>query len=402
MQASLQRRLLRERTEDSREEDDSFSTLYGNPDLTVFSGLEELTLLGLYNELPWWRSQIVQVLKRSPRLRMLALSLSVKTVDRYVLNNENGMFRDFFDQLCDDYGETGAAPLRLRSLRFNMAMFPSKVDSVKRLTDLSFLEKVHIENVDIWVDGFYINVYNDDSRDNRLLFDIFGPAHCPNLRRINTASLDCHFYNYLAGIADASFARKLAVSSQTTWSGYELAALLRPDPRYPSLPLHLRMLDIDLVRVDASVIGQDGNALRGEDMPSARQVLEHLVSRDDGTLEGLTVHLREDPGAEVGFEGVDSLVHALPKLTNLTQLAVIPDAYTKGPLTKGSAERLVAMLANAVPRLRYIRVHESYWRLWRDGSGAIKLESLVRSEAIRVELFRESIWEPLSFYTCPP
>jgi hypothetical protein len=61
--------------------------VYGRPDLTVFCGLEELTLNNLCEELPWWRETIVKVLKNSPELKKLGLSLSAATiriVARYV------------------------------------------------------------------------------------------------------------------------------------------------------------------------------------------------------------------------------------------------------------------------------------------------------------------------------
>lgn len=57
--------------------------IYARPDLTVFAGLEELTLDNLCEELPWWKSQIVKVLMNSPGLRKLQLSLSVDTIFRH-------------------------------------------------------------------------------------------------------------------------------------------------------------------------------------------------------------------------------------------------------------------------------------------------------------------------------
>lgn len=365
--------------------------LYGEPKLEVFSGLQELTLDNLYEELPWWRSQIVEVLKKSPGLQKLKLSLATETLARYAALDDRPEFENFFDLLCDEYAETGAAPLRLLSLHLGTAVYPYKASSPKKLADLRFLEEVHIENCGVWYEGtMVIDMYND-WEDSGIAFDAFGPAHCPNLRRLNLAEYQRDVHHFVASIADTSFARKLAISSQSMNGGYELAALLRPDPNYPALPLHLRMINIELQRKQVRLFDEDGEDLGEEDIPPARQVLGDLVSGDDGTLEGLAVHLHEDMRV---LRCLNLLGNTVGKLANLTQLAVVESIYVEREIELGALEDAARMLAVAAPRLRYIRVYESCWRIWRNRDDTIRLDKLDRDEADKVELFRGLNWEP--------
>lgn len=166
--------------------------IYGKPDLTVFTGLEELSLDGLYEELPWWKSQIVQVLKNSPGLRRLELSLSADTLERYDNWKERKKFTNFFDELCEEYGETGSEPLSIQSLKLGSAVFPYEASSIEKLTNLRELEELHIQNGRVSVNGDFdpeapavIELYiEDEDEESGICFDIFGPAHCPNLRRL--------------------------------------------------------------------------------------------------------------------------------------------------------------------------------------------------------------------------
>ncbi|KAH6839570.1 hypothetical protein B0I37DRAFT_408969 [Chaetomium sp. MPI-CAGE-AT-0009] len=358
--------------------------LYGEPDLTVFSCLEELTLNNLYEELPWWRAQLALVLRNSPRLRKLRLSIANQTLEHYNARGEREKFDGFFDQLCDDYGETGASPLRLRSLHLGNAVYPYKIASLQRLTDLNFLEEVHVENVGVWHGGVIISLYENDGR--RIIFDAFGPAHSPNLRRFSVAAYQSDVHHFLATL-DPHSARKLAVSCRDMSLGYEPAALLRYNSAYPSLPLHLRMLEMELRRDEVRLFDNEGRDVNYWDVPSAALILENLVVGDDGTLEGLVAHLTETPGPKIGFEEMDLLVEALGKLDNLTQLAV--NIYGEKRVRRETANDIVGILAAAAPRLRYIRLYSWYWRVWRAaGDTKIRLEELEPSEVAHVELFQ--------------
>ena len=367
---------------------------YGQPDLTVFASLEELTLENLYEDLPWWRSQIVQVLKNSPGLRKLQLSLSTPTIARYNHEDERENFDDFFDKLCEDYDKAGAAPLRLRSLHLGTAVYPFEQSSVMALTDTQFLEEVHLENRGVWEGSTIIDMYNTVEEGSGLAFDAFGPLYCPNLRRINFADYQRGVHEFLARVEVPSFTSKLAVSCCGLWAGSEPAALLRPDPDFPSLPIHLRMLDIDLQRNQVRLCDEDGDDLEREDIPTAKEILADLVSGDDGTLEGLAVHLAENPEAVGGFEDFGLLVHTLGSLANLTQLAVEANIHGERLIKGDALGNAARLLAAAAPRLRYIKVYDECWRVWREGGAALRLEQLEGREIDDVELFRGLIWQP--------
>ena len=368
--------------------------IYGSPDLAVVAGLEELALDDLCEELPWWKSQLVRVLESSPGLRKLKLSLSVDTVARYARYNERDKFDSFFDELCEDYGETGAAPLRLHALELGTAVYPYQRGSLEKLTDLAYLREVHIRNKGVYQFGDIILPYGYDDEESGIAFEAFGPTHCPNLRRFTAADYRGDVHNLFATIGDASFARQLAVSCGQMGGGYELAALLRPDPEHPHLPLHLRMIDIDLEREQIFLFGHEHEQLPETEIPSAGQVLADLVSGDDGTLEGLAVHLPEDPDAEGGFRHLDLLTLALTKLVNITQLSIVSNYSHHTELTSEMLMKAACMLAAAARSLLFIRVYGGYWRVWRGTGGAIKLEELEDREITDVELFGHSIWEP--------
>jgi hypothetical protein len=368
--------------------------LYGTPDLTVFSGLGELTLENLYEELPWWRAQIVQVLKNSPGLRKLKLSLSTKTLARYDHDEEAEKFDRFFEKLCVDYGDVEAAPLHLCSLHLGIGVYLFDADCLSALTDRNFLQEVHIENQGVWENGVIVDMYNEDDEDSGLAFGAFGPRHCPNLRRFNFAHYQRDVHAFLASVDDPSWTRRLAVSCQGLWAGYEPAALLRPDPNFPFLPLHLRMLDIDLQRNQVRLVDEDCDDLPQEDIPPAKDILADVVAGDDGALQGLAVHLAENLEAEGGFEEFGLLVRALGGLVNLTQVAVEPNVEAERLLKGDALGKAAYRLATAVPRLRYVKVYEKCWRVWRDGVD-VRLEELEGREKDDVELFRGFIWEPI-------
>jgi hypothetical protein len=223
---------------------------YGKPDVTVFSNLDELTQNELYDDLQWWKSQIAQALKKSPKLGKLQLSISRRTLYRYHADGERGVYDYVFDQLCDKYRETGTAPLRLRSLQLGTAVCPFRLRSLKNLTDLSFLEEVHVTNRAIWNGSLsIIDVAFMAYVDRGIAYEAFGPAHCPRLRSFRVTNYAGDVHRFLATAGDAACVRNLAIASRDTMSEscrHEMAALLRPDPGYPSLPLRPRMLNIDL------------------------------------------------------------------------------------------------------------------------------------------------------------
>jgi hypothetical protein len=371
--------------------------IYGQPDLTIFSGLEELVLEGLAESISWWRSQLVQVLMNSPGLRKLGLSLSTETLGRHDADQDREEFDDFFDLLCDEYGRTSTAPLHLESLDLGKAVYVYELRSLEKLTDLSYLREVRIDNSGVYNFVDVIMMY-DGGEWSGLAFDAFGPAHCPNLRRFTASNHRADVQAFLATVENPAFTRQLAVSCENTDWGYESAMLLRTNPETPSRPLHLRMLDVDLQREQIYLCDGQGKAQPRDTIPSAEQVLDDLITGDEGTLEGLSVHLREDPEAKGYLEHLELLIVALTKLANITQLSINRHRWIGIDSAKTILEEVACMVAGRVRHLRYISVYGTCWKIWRLQDGVLRLEELEDREIRDVELFSRTVWEPAVYH----
>jgi hypothetical protein len=330
---------------------------FARPTIDMFSGLQSLTLEHIYNDLFWWRSQIVQLLKSSPGLKHLGLSATP-----FHGGTETNI-RFFFDSLCEDYGQTGSAPLRLRSLSCSYGIYPLRLSSLEKLTDLAQLERVTID----CRDGLFATVVGE------IAFDAFGPAHAPNLRRV-TAVVD--IYRLLPLFKNSSFSRQLDLCCFQWNHWLDISRLLRPDPEHPALPLQFRVVNI--------LLKQEG------DVPVYR-ALDDLVSNDTGALEGLTIHETATWTTDAYFERLMVLECALPILVNLTRLRILVPFYERPQPPAGRLPSIVERLAISGRRLRYIGICWHYYRIWRNGDGTVSLERLDEAEACDVELFSRGI-----------
>lgn len=355
--------------------------VYGRPDLTVFRGLEELTLDNLCEELPWWRETIAEVLKNSPELKKLGLSLSTSAIGTAARYGERETFDDFFSDLCGEFWAAGAPPLRLRSLKCGTAIIPDDAESLQSLTDLSCLEEVHIENTGVYYFMDVISMYESDE-ESGIAFEALGPAQCPNLRRLTVHEYRGDVHELFAASDDPAWTRQVALSVVDLSEALEPAQLLRSSKKYPSLPLHLRMLDVNLDREGLYLADDEGRQVPPEDVPTASQVLEDVVAGDGGALEGLTLHFPRDEGDD-SFSGLlESVTNMLPRLTGLAQLSVVLPGVNDDKI-ESTARRLAA----AASRVRHVMVQERGWRVWRDRDGTVRLDELEDREISDVELF---------------
>ncbi|CAK7205829.1 hypothetical protein SEUCBS139899_008608 [Sporothrix eucalyptigena] len=319
--------------------------------------------------------------------------------------------------------------LEFLSLGTGMGMGVDESTWLEALTDLKHLREVYVYNGGIYAYGCPVRIVYEDAFDSvYFTFDMFRPARCPHLRWFTVDRYEFDVYAFLAKAAadDPAWARRLAVSARDMGNGLELATLLQTidagdlddDKQFLAAPVHLRMLDVDLQRDALELYVCKGN---GEDSlpttdiaPSAQQVLDDLVAGDEGTLEGLTVHLEErraaneygEPGCGVGVEfmRLGLLAASVAPLTNLTQLAIQSDGevFSKSYLPEEKLVDAAVFLAVAVPSLRYIKVCQLCWRIWRDNKGGdgdenkngnVRLELLEDREITDVELFSHTIWE---------
>lgn len=351
---------------------------YGKPEISMFTNLEELTLRGMYNDLAWWTSQLVQLLRNSPGLRKLHLSLSVETVGRSRFSGNSGVAAvSFFNSLCSSYAESGASALQLTSLTCGASILPRDLALLKSLTDLRHLEEVYLSNREL----FGLDI--DESIQPAVAYDAFGPTHCPNLRRFAVDHARPGVHKFLSSISDRAWASQLAVSyrhgTRPPFSepAYEPAALLRPPEPCPfssqdnhdrshlrctctstHLPLRFRMLNaLDLDR------GESGRSeikapltwppilpapppvtalTTAATTTTAGEILDSLVQADSisipdcpssdpgtaamstnsGALQGLTVHVPWNQAVESGLGHLDFLETAVASLRGLTALVV--------------------------------------------------------------------------------
>ncbi|KAM7211221.1 hypothetical protein V8F06_013406 [Rhypophila decipiens] len=367
--------------------------------LADFTHLEELSLENFHGDLDWWRATIVKMLNNSPCLKRLSLSISTATINSYRYNDQSPYW-SFFEDLCYGYAQSGAEPLSLESLHCGRSIFPSDdPDCLKMLTELTQLKQVYIDNGEVFdfVAKPLMMTYSLGD-ESPVGFEQFGPEYCPHLRRFSVFEYQSDVQSFFATISDESFSRQLAISCESQGMGYELDSLLRPCPDYPALPLHFRMLELDLFR-DPEVF--DGNNEAGGDdyhTISAADIMEHLTGNDNGALEGLVVLLpwEEDSNGRCQLQRLELVEQALPRLQRLTQLAVtVAKCHQK---THKELEDMVTsaaeQLAAAGPTLHYIKVHWKRWQIWRNRDGTVRLDELDEDEARHVELFSHSIWAP--------
>ncbi|KXX73705.1 hypothetical protein MMYC01_203743 [Madurella mycetomatis] len=353
---------------------------YRRLDLSVFRDLAVLELENVCDDLGWWRSNLVKVCYNATGLQRLHLSISKDAIYRHDWHRTRQAYVGFMDRLCDEVGATGASPLRLRSLTLGFGTCPSSSTSARKLTDLTFLEEVHIDNTRVPWSG-------------EVAYDTFGPAHCPNLRRFIVHCYEDDVHEFLATAGSGNWTRRIALF--TKYPGRtESAALLRPDSKYPSIPLHFRMIDVDMC---PSLVGTPA----GDASVSAQAVLKSLRRGDDGTLEGLTIRLPADPKGVFGLGYFLELIETISKLAGLTQL-ILKGGWRVAPRWHMSA--IARRLAAAAPRLKYIRVESRPFRILRTEDGDVRLEKLSswHGEDDHIELFRYSLFSPTDYSSGGP
>lgn len=104
--------------------------LFTMPDLTVFTDLDTFSLLNIYGDLLQWRNQVVQVLRNSPNLQSLGLSLSVDALSWHSsFTLGHGQYWGWFDSLCKSYIETGGLSPRY-GLCFAAQPFPRRTGRI--------------------------------------------------------------------------------------------------------------------------------------------------------------------------------------------------------------------------------------------------------------------------------
>ncbi|KAJ4289515.1 hypothetical protein N0V88_006998 [Collariella sp. IMI 366227] len=379
-------------------------------DFSIFSNLQQLVLVDLYDDLPRWRRHIAQILHSSPSLKVLSLDINMCTLYRAAKQNLNH-YAWFFDRLASDYAATGSRPLHLRSLRCGRGVNPTTQDSLRQLTDLAVLEEVYLCNDN---GSLAPDLYPSALGDSRspIDFDAFKPEHCPSLQHFYTSTPALDVYEFLCAFSeDRNASRRLAVRFQDTDVNNDIIPLLfQPDPRHPSLPFRIRMFELRY-KCENSL---RGGLLEPRPIPAPHD-LELVASSNADSLEGLSIILPSEVFEEYrvqvqefaypiqyGFPPLDAIESAISKLTRLTQLGLARrDCNRENELCKkahsSNVEALMAMaqrLARAAPGLVYIRIYRYFWKVLRRKGDVVELVMMHCNEWKHVELFREVFLDP--------
>ncbi|KAI0509522.1 hypothetical protein F5B22DRAFT_324384 [Xylaria bambusicola] len=359
--------------------------LYRAPNFRGFPDIESLHVYNIFDDLRHSRENLVQVLREAPNLRSLGLSLAIESIARCYNARQARQYKGWFDRLCGEYTGAAAPRLQLESLICGTAIYPTKADVLASFTDLACLEQVHVENRGISREGKYIFMY-DDTEHSGIAFRSILSKQSRKLRRFSAYQFRDDVMEALGGIDDPNVTRQLALSFENQ-EYVEISDLLQQNESYPHFPLQLRMVEMDLQRQEWEEF-------------TAESILNSLVASEQDTLEGLMVHLPEEPAADGGLAFLDILGLALESLPSLSQLAIGMDRFetarrnfTDAQLRQ-SAERLVV----TAPQIRFINIYWMFWRVSQgsDASGPedVILEELGFAERELVELWVHTIFRP--------
>ncbi|KAI1121297.1 hypothetical protein F5Y10DRAFT_256569 [Nemania abortiva] len=359
--------------------------LYRSLSFRGFPEIESLHVYNIFDDLRRFREDLVKVLREAPNLRSLGLSLAIESIARCYNSGQAGQYDGWFDRLCSEYVGSGAPRLQLESLICGTAIYPTKTNVLANFTDLACLEQVHIENRDVSREGKYISIYGSNEH-SRIVFTSVLSNQTHKLRRFSAFQFRDDIMEALGDIDDPNITRQLALSFQNQ-EYVEIHDLFRQDENYPHFPLQLRMVDLDLQRQEWEEF-------------TAKSILDSLVASKQDTLEGLMVHLPEEPATDGGFAHLDILGYALGSLPNLGQLAIGMDKFgrERSNLTEAQLRHSAKRLATAVPQIRFINIYWMFWKVSRGsdatGTEAVLLEELGCAEREQVELWVHSIFRP--------
>lgn len=359
--------------------------LYRAPSFRDFPELESLHVYNMFDDLRRFREDLVQVLREAPKIRSLGLSLAIESVARCYNAGQAAQYNDWFDRLCGEYTGSGAPRLQLESLICGTAIYPKNADVLANFTDLACLEQVHVENRDVSREGKYISVYGSNEHSD-IAFTSILSNQSRKLRRFSAFQFRDDVMEALGGIDDPHVTRQLALSFENQ-EYVEIHDIFRQDENYPQFPLQLRMVDLDLQRQEWEEF-------------TAESILNSLVVSKQDTLEGLMVHLPEEPGTDGGFAHLGLLGHTLGSLPNLGQLVVGLDKFgrARSKLTEAQLRHSAKLLATDAPQIRFINIYWMFWRVSRSsdtaGAEAVLLEELGFAEREQVELWVHTIFRP--------
>lgn len=374
----------------------------------LHQNLRQFNYLNMEGNLLEERARVVRVLINCPQLDHLGLSISPRAICEDGLNQRWERYWLWFDELCDKYEEDGGQPLRLKSIFFGEFIFPTRLTSLPKLSDVSYIEQINMDNLS------HLFLCEQDSVSlrpiNRLppiAFDTFEPPKCPRLDRFtvnHNSRAVIILLNKFPKTPQPAGARPMAVLLSTKyydWDPRPKNVLLDTldEATGHSLLSRTAHLQLGTKNMDYELLYR-GPGTEPLMLPSVKwhfsladQTIRILTSPRHRALKGLSVELK-DLGHDITMnsQGWTRLKTTIRQLPCLTELAVNTcrepcDCLSQGVWDKQKSYLDIDSLALDAPGLKFINFRCGYWRVWPQGNGGRLLERLERHEISAVELF---------------
>ena len=324
-------------------------------ELALFANLTSLKILNITGDLHRAGTNLVHILLGLPGLRTLALSINVDTAETLCQESlgdaEN--CRSFFLRFCGSYAEAGGRPLQLEKLECGHSIILLDPGTyLAQLTDLSYLQEVHVSNERVFV------IPNRGLSYGPIAWSLFTPLLCPRLRKIGTYAADQSFSSWLQGLEEGYI-------KQIRLEGSDITA---PWGLYGHHKDKLRLDTTTLLRiqVDISIKNRSLNGIQA-------LVLDLKIFSPEVALEYLLDHV----------EATDLHLLSINQVTQ--EMCARVRAAWKAPAEEGC----VSEVARKFKKLNFLRVGDRAWRIWRTVKRGekddIRLEGLDRFEARAIE-----------------
>lgn len=390
--------------------------------LAPFANLKRLEVLEIYSDFAEQRHNIVSMLLYSPELEVLSLSLSKNEIMRMFSGSTMGDYQHFFYDMCKDFGEKtlerAVSPLRLRKLSLGLCVllyqpqvrYPSSqtpgngfadcrypAHYLTKLTDLEYLEEVHIHNewVDDGLDPEWIGEQNA-----AFAWQTFCPGYCPNLRRLSINRLDEAPAQFLRDLEEPRILTELVVNSMGNLT-FELAVELfeeKTGTYNDTRDGEMRLSKLGRISRTPNMLAIEQQFPFGETTRLWKELMRCTGLRKlnvctflwSDTAIGMYTQMKPSHSQLDSYlpdrHQRRQILKTISKLGNLSELCLRSEAPYEGDARQLSLA-FALQLAAVGKSLRYIKIGEYAWRVQRDGPVVEKVDELDRWETEGIELF---------------
>jgi hypothetical protein len=332
--------------------------------LPAFSGLQRLSLHGIWGNVNSWRTQLVQVFLNSPRLKHISLSVSLKSLKLLELDRRASVsdkeFPNFFERFATHCDEDEVQPLNLKSLRLGWKLvFPKMSGMAKSI--LNTLEEVFIDN--------------DESQATfNNLSDVFGSSFPPKLRILSFRDRGAKTWEFLPSLLH---------SARTSALGDEFGIIsARDDGHCPDLRIHKLCgvpkdnLPMIMFALDKNL---DGHETSVAQLPGPSFVTSLAIKAPEylGDSDELPVILPGFCNSVTNFPALKALWIMNPFLLGRGNQA--SETWQQAWTLQGCAVA-AEQISQASRSLRYIRIGIQAWRIWRKDADESKVSLEVLDE----------------------